>query len=349
MRANAQQGPVIRSRTRFNHPIRKSSPIPSHAQLLGIDIGGTKLALAVGDSSGRIFAHRRRPTEASGDAEADLRRIAADARSLLDEAGVSLDDVACIGVSVPGPFDRKRGLLLEPPNLPGWNQAPVRRVLADALGRPVHLENDANAAALAEWRFGAGRGFQHLVYLTMSTGIGGGLILDGRLYRGRADGAGEVGHIPVEWDGEPCACGMRGCLEAYAGGAAWARRLRAIAPVDGRVAALAGGREHATPEHLVAAAREGDAFALGELARFNRYLARGIATLIFSLAPEVVILGTIPTAAGDALCLDPVRELVAARVWPLLGEGVEIRPAGLGAELGDYAGLSVALEGLGEI
>jgi glucokinase len=315
-------------------------------QLLGIDIGGTKLALAVGDRSGHIQAQRRRPTEPSGDARADLQRIAEDARQLIEEAGATPEQIACIGVSVPGPFDRERGLLLEPPNLPGWNRAPVRQVLHDALGRPVQLENDANAAALAEWRFGAGRGFEHLVYLTMSTGIGGGLILDGQLYRGRSDGAGEVGHIPVEWDGEPCACGMRGCLEAYAGGAAWARRLRAIAPADSMVASLAGGRESAAPEHVVAAARAGDAFALAELTRFNTYLARGIATLIFTLAPEVVILGTIPTAAGDALCLDPVRELVAAHVWPLLGEGVEIRPTGLGRNLGNYAGLSVALEGL---
>jgi glucokinase len=318
-------------------------------QLLGIDIGGTKLALALGDRSGRIRAQRRRPTEPSGDATADLQRIAEDVRQLLDEAGVPLEQIACIGVSVPGPFDRERGLVLDPPNLPGWNRAPVRRVLHAALGRPVHLENDANAAALAEWRFGAGRGFEHLVYLTMSTGIGGGLILGGQLYRGRADGAGEVGHIPVEWDGETCACGMRGCLEAYAGGAAWARRLREIAPSDGMVASLAGGREGATPEHVVAAARAGDAFALAELARFNTYLARGIATLIFTLAPEVVILGTIPTAAGDALCLDPVREMVAAHVWPLLGKGVEIRSAGLGRDLGNYAGLSVALEGLAAV
>lgn len=301
----------------------------------------------MGDRSGRILARRRRPIESSGSAAEDLRRIADDARSLLQEAGAVPGDLACVGVSVPGPFDRERGLLLRPPNLPGWGDAPVRRVLSEALGLPVHLENDANAAALAEWRFGAGRGFDHVVYLTMSTGIGGGLILDGRLYRGRADGAGEVGHVPVEWDGEPCACGMRGCLEAYAGGAAWAARLRKLAPSDGRVAALAGGREHATPEHVVAAAREGDAFALGELSRFNTFLARGIATLIFTLAPEVVILGTIPTAAGDALCLDPVRKLVASHVWPLLGDGVEILPAGLGGEIGDYAGLSVALEGLG--
>ena len=313
---------------------------------LGIDIGGTKVALAVGDEQGRVLARRRRPTGSSGDAEADLRRIATDARTLLDEAGVTPAEVSCIGVSVPGPFDEERGLLLSPPNLPGWDEAPVRRVLEEELGRPVHIENDANAAALAEWRFGAGRGYSHVVYLTLSTGIGGGLILGGRLHRGRGSGAGEIGHVRVDWagEGELCGCGMRGCLEAYAGGASWTARLRRIAPEDGRVAALAGGREHAKPEHVVAAAREGDAFARRELDRFNEYVARGIAAVVFLLAPEVVVLGTIPTAAGEELCFAPIRERVAARVWPILVRGLQIVPAALGPDLPYYAGLCVAFE-----
>jgi glucokinase len=315
-------------------------------RLLGIDIGGTKVALAVGERDGTLLARRRRPTEPSGDARADLRRLADDVRALLGEARLTTRDVACIGVSVPGPFDPEAGRLLAPPNLPGWDGAPVRDVLGSELGLPVVLENDANAAALAEWRFGAGRGFSHLVYLTMSTGIGGGLILDGRLYRGRNAAAGECGHVPIVPDGELCACGMRGCLEAYAGGAAWATRLRRIAPEDGRVAALAGGRDRARPEHVVTAAREGDAFALAEMERFNGYVARGIAALVFALAPEVVVLGTIPTAAGEELCLGPVREEVARRVWPLLGRGLEIVPAALGGDIGYLAGLCVALEAL---
>ena len=156
---------------------------------------------------------------------------------------------------------------------------PLRRLLAGLLGRPVYVENDANAAALAEVRFGAGRGFQHVVYLTMSTGVGAGLVLDGRLFTGKLGAAGELGHAPIVWDGEPCACGMRGCLEAYVGGAAWTRRLAATTPAASRVAALAGAPERARPEHVVAAAREGDAFALAELARYNDPLARGLTSL----------------------------------------------------------------------
>lgn len=325
------------------------SSIPAHPWVLGIDVGGTKVAFAVGNGRGDVRAERRRPTDPSGRPEDDVARLAADARALLREADLDLPEIACVGVSVPGPMDPVTGVVHRPPNLAGWDEVPVQAWLERELGRPVRIENDANAAALAEARFGAGQGRDHVVYLTMSTGVGGGLVLGGRLHRGHAAAAGEVGHVPVEWGGEPCACGMRGCLEAYVGGAAWARRLRRVAPATGRVVALAGSRDALTPEHVVAAAREGDAFALTEMARFNDYLARGIVGLVFTLAPDVVVLGTIPTAAGDALCLDPVREQVRRHVWPVFHEGLEIRPAALGPRLGTYAGLCAALEGVDEL
>ena len=140
--------------------------------------------------------------------------------------------------------------------------------------------------------------------------------MGGRIHRGRRGLAGELGHAPVEWDGLPCACGLKGCLEAYVGGAAWARRLRAEAPCDSAVVSLAHGRENATPEHVVLAARRGDAYALAEMDRFNRYLARGIVQLIFSLAPDAVVLGTIATAAGEELCFAPLREKLNTHPWP---------------------------------
>ncbi len=282
----------------------------------------------------------------SGDPERDLDAVAADAAALLEEVGVAWSEVEAVGVSVPGPLDRERGAVLAPPNLPGWHDVALRERLAAAFGRPVHLENDANAAALAEWRFGAGRGFDDLVYLTMSTGIGGGLVLGGRLYRGAGGNAGEIGHVCVEPDGETCACGQRGCLEAYAGGAAWTRRLRENAPEASRAVALAGGRAQLSPEHVVAAAREGDGYALAELDRFNGYVARAIAMLVFVLAPQIVILGTIAAAAGEALCLAPLRQRVAERVWPILAHSVRIESAALGTQQADLAGLCVALQAL---
>jgi glucokinase len=298
----------------------------------------------VGEADGRILARRRRATEPCGRAADDLERIVADARGLLAEAGLSAAGLDAIGVSLPGPLDPLAGVIHNPPNLPGWKEVDVRGPLARAFGCPVHLENDANAAALAEWRFGAGRGFRHLVYLTMSTGVGGGLVLDGRLYRGAGFQAGELGHSPVEWEGEPCACGQRGCLEAYVGGAAWTRRLQRLVPATSRVAALAGGAEHARPEHVERAAREGDAFARAELERWVAYLARGIVQVVFALAPEVVVLGTIASALGEELCFAPLRRNVERHTWPHLARQLAILPAALGPDLPYLAGLAAAGE-----
>ena len=314
--------------------------------LLGIDVGGTKVAFAIGDAAGNLLASQRRPTSPSGRGAIDVAAMIEDLRRLVRETGASLRDVDAIGVSVPSPLDPARGVVLNPPNLPGWHEVPVRDLLHEAFGVPVFVENDANAAALAEWHFGAARGFDHVVYLTMSTGVGGGLILGGRLYRGVLASAGEFGHAPVEWDGEPCPCGQRGCLEAYVGGGAWTRRLRQIAPPGSHATQLAGSRDALKPEHVVEAARVGDAFALAELARWNHYVARGIVWIVMGLAPQAVVLGTIAVAAGEELAFVPIREQVRAHVWRFLGEGLQILPAALGATLPYRAALGVALEGL---
>jgi glucokinase len=179
----------------------------------------------------------------------------------------------------------------------------------------------------------------------MSTGVGGGLVLDGRLYRGTG-GAGEVGHMPVEWgeSAELCGCGRRGCLEAYVGGRCWSERLARITPAASRVAALAGASTHARPEHVIAAAREGDAFARSELDRWNHYLARGLTVLTYTLAPEVFVLGTIAAAGGEALVLEPLRGMLAAQVWPTLVRHADVRASALGADRAYYAALCAALE-----
>ena len=313
--------------------------------LLGIDIGGTKIAFALADPSGRILARHRRKTEPTGDPDRDLDRIAYDVRALLAKAGAGEGALQRIGVSVPGPLDTERGLVVRPPNLPNWEAVRVAPRLEAEIGCPVSLENDANAAALAEYHFGAGQGTQDMVYLTVSTGVGGGIILAGRLHRGRIGSAGELGHTPVEWPGEACACGLKGCLEAHIGGAALTRRFRDRVPEDSACLALSGGREALTPVHWIEAAHAGDPWALGELDRFNRYAARAIVHIAFALAPEVVVLGTIAVAAGEALCLAPIRARVAERVWPHQAPYMKIVPAALGDDLAYRAGLCVALQG----
>jgi glucokinase len=300
----------------------------------------------VGDVSGGFRAVFRRASEFSGDPEQDLAAIASDALAIVSRAGISREDLIAIGLSSPGPIDPASRRILSPPNLPGWSDVPAPAVLEDLLGCRCFIENDANAAALAEWRFGAARGAQDAVYLTMSTGVGGGLVLGGRLHRGVGWCAGEVGHAPVEWDGLPCACGLRGCLEAYVGGRAWTEHLRSVASAESSVAILAGGTARIQPEHLIAAARAGDGFALAELDRFNRYLARSLVHIICTVAPEVIVLGTIPTAAGEELCLEPIRRWVRQHVWAPLSSRVRIVPAALGEGLPYYAGLCAALEGM---
>ncbi len=310
--------------------------------LLGIDIGGTKLMLTVGDGSGEPIAHQRRPMEPSGDPDRDLDRLVADARALWEDRGQG--PLQAVGVSAPGPVDAASGMLLHPPNLPGWGEVALGPRLAEALGAPVRVENDANAAALAEWRFGAGRGTRDLVYLTMSTGIGGGLVLDGRLHRGAWGGAGEVGHVPIVPDGRECACGRHGCLEAYCGGLAWQARLREETPDDSDVMRRAGSRDAIRPEHLVSAALAGDGYALEEFARWRAHLVQGLVALVVTLEPERFVLGTIAVAAGEALCFAPLREALAPRLWPHQRGRVEIVPAGLGDALAQRAGLAAALE-----
>src|SRR5262245_30323060 len=186
--------------------------------ILSIDIGGSKIAAAMMTRDGECLSKRKAPSMAVEGPRRMIERILEIAAQVVSESGRSVHSA---GVSCGGPLDPVAGIVLSPPNLPGWDRVPLRAMLASGLGLDsarIHVENDANACALAELRFGAARGKLHAVYLTMSTGIGGGLILDGRLYRGGAFNAGEVGHQVVWPDGPACGCGQRGCLEAVASG-----------------------------------------------------------------------------------------------------------------------------------
>jgi glucokinase len=309
---------------------------------IGIDVGASKLAFGVADAAGSLRMRHRVAWVPSGNAQRDFDAIAAGAEALLAQAGVGRGELRAIGVCAPGPLDAGAGVVEGPPNLPGWNRVPLCALLERALGAPAALENDANAQAFAEWQARAGQGVERLVYLTMSTGVGAGIVLGGRLERGAGGLGGELGHVAVEWNGERCACGMQGCLEVYAGGAAWQRHLRRVTPPSSRAAALAGSAGAVRPEHVVAAAREGDAFARAELERWNGYVARALAAIAIGLAPDVIALGTIASAAGEALCLEPLRRRLRERVWPRIAERVRIEASALGDELPVLAALIVA-------
>jgi len=312
--------------------------------LLGIDIGGTKAQIALGRADGSLIREQQLEAWTSGDFERDLELVAERARALLAAAGVGTNGLDAIGVSAPGPLDPVRGVVHDAPNLPGWHEVPVRARLERALGRPVRIENDANAAALAEWRLGAGRGARAFVFLTMSTGVGGGLVLDGRLYRGARFGAGELGHIPIVAGGRACACGLRGCLEAYTGGAALAARIRAELEAGAKSAIrdlVGGDLARVSARTWTDALRAGDAYAERLRDEWLERLAQALAIVLIGLDVDRIALGTIVERNPD-LFLEPLRARVAERVWPQLRDAA-IVAGELGERLPAYAGLCTAL------
>ena len=317
----------------------------------GIDIGGTKLATVVADSTGHILSKVRKPTLAERGPEYALQLLFDMVRETVELAGLDQKSISAIGVSCGGPLDTKTGVVYSPPNLPGWDALPLKAKLESEFGIPVTIENDANASALAEYRFGGGRGYNALLYMTMSTGIGGGIVIDGQIYHGANDSAGEVGHQILLPDGPPCGCGKRGCLEALCSGPAIARRAQAAIRKQietGKIATTelltrADGRiETVKSEHVLAAAQTGDALALQLVDETAYYMGWGIANLVNILNPDIVLLGTIAIAAGDLL-LNPIRKTVAEFAMVRPAEAVKIEPAQLGEALGDLAAIALVV------
>ena len=312
---------------------------------LGIDIGGTKVALGLGGPDGELVARSQHAAETHRGPDAMLERIVSETKELLAASG---GRTQAIGIACGGPLDRRQGLVLGPPNLPGWTSVPIVERLSDALKAPAFLDNDANLAALGEQRSGAGRGFEDLLYLTISTGIGGGIVQGGELVHGLGDGAGEIGHQTLDPEGPVCGCGNRGCLEALASGSAIARAAREAATADpSRAAGLlsrAGGDARRLSGRIVAeAATAGDELAAELWDRAMRFLGIGIANAITILAPQVVILGGGMSAAGSML-FDPIRAIVRQRVRLLPIDELPILPAALGLDSPLRGALAMAVD-----
>ena len=318
--------------------------------VVGIDIGGTKLATVVADSTGHILGKVRKPTLSEKGPAYAISLLLDMVREVVTQVGLEQTTISAIGVSCGGPLDTQTGVVYSPPNLPGWDALPLKARLESEFQVPVTIENDANASALAEFRFGGGRGYTAVLYMTMSTGIGGGIVIDGQVYHGANDSAGEVGHQILLPDGPRCGCGKQGCLEALCSGPAIARRAQAAIQKqleDGTASTtlltLANGRiEEVKSEHVLAAARTGDALALELVQETAYYMGWGIANLVNILNPDIVLLGTIAVAAGDLL-LDPIRETVSKFAMTRPAEAVTIAPAELGDALGDLAAVALVI------
>lgn len=310
--------------------------------IVGVDIGGTKVACVLADAEGNILARQWQPTRSAEGWQTVVQQLFEMTEKVLE--GVHLQKVRGIGISCGGPLDSQQGIVYSPPNLPGWDAVPIKRLFEERFGLSTRLENDANATALAEHRFGAGRGTRNMVFMTWGTGIGGGLILDGRLYRGTNDLAGEIGHTTVLLDGPLCGCGKRGCLEALASGPSIARRARELANESPE--SLVWQRvtpEEVTAQHVVEAALEGDTFARFVLAEAATYMGIGIANVAQILNPERVVLGTIAVKAGD-LVLEPLRRAFAVHAWERVQEVLQVVPAELGDRAQDLAAICLWLE-----
>jgi len=298
-----------------------------------VDLGGSKILSVVAQGDGRRLGEDRRPTDAEAGPDGVLERIVGSLEGALAKAGLGQGDLAAVGICSPGPCDIDAGVLSSAPNLPGWRDVPICRYLEERLGVPTRLENDANAAALGEHVYGAGRGCRHLIYMTVSTGIGGGLIIDGRLYRGATGVAGELGHMTIEPDGPLCGCGNRGCLEALVSGTAIAARGEEIV-AQGGSALLAQEQGEVTAETVSRAADQGDIACQGVIRRAGYYLGIGLASYVNIFNPEVIIIGGGLAKVGDLL-LAPARAEMEARAMREALKAVQLRPA----ELGDYDGV----------
>jgi glucokinase len=311
----------------------------------GIDLGATKILSLIVDAAGSRLAEDVRPTLGDEGPDAVIARMADSLRESLTKANLREGQLTAVGISAPGPVDCIRGIVTRPPNLPGWRDVPLASRLQQALAIPCFLENDANAAAVAEHRFGAGRGVRDMLFITVSSGVGGGIIIDGDLYRGVSGGAGEVGHIVLNEDGPPCGCGRRGCLEVYTSGLAIAREGSEIAArePDSRLARIAAESPPLTAEAIHRAADEGDEAARDIIARAGRRLGEGIASLINVLNPELIVLGGSLIKMGD-IYLGPAREAAASEAFPQHWRDVRIVEVALGDESPALGAASLAAD-----
>lgn len=284
----------------------------SNGPILGVDIGGTKVAVGLVDCDGKILAQGRKPMVATGTADAALEAVFGAIDSLA--SSTSGDTFQSIGICAPGPLDPKAGMVLNPPNLPCWRNFPLAEKVTSKYRVPVKVDNDANAAALAETRWGAARGFHYVFYATIGTGIGTGIVLEGQIYHGHTGAAGEGGHMSIDYRGPLCGCGKRGCIEALAAGPAIGARARARLEAEparpSAILDLARGNVAAVTSELVGQAYvAGDALAREILLATVELLTAWLGNIVDLLDPDVLVMG-----GGAAAMLNPFFEEIKNRL-----------------------------------
>jgi glucokinase len=306
--------------------------------VIGMDLGGTKILAAVVGEKGQIRAEAKLKTRSERGPDLVIERIAETARRAAQQAGIGWNAVAGVGIGAPGPMNPNTGVVYNPPNLPGWDEISLGQRLSDALGVPVCLENDVNLGTLGEHSLGAGRGTRDMVGVFVGTGIGGGVVLEGKLRSGFRHAAAEVGHMIVMADGPVCGCGKRGCLESVASRTAIERDIR-LGIAAGRESLIAGqikDRGRLTSGSLAKAVRKGDPLVTEVMSRAQWYLGLHTASIVNMIDPEMIVFGGgVPEAMGDSF-LEPIR--VTARQYYIQQTDADKVRIVL-ATLGDYAGV----------
>jgi glucokinase len=299
--------------------------------ILGLDIGGTKTAVVLGTAAGEIRRRKLFPTLPLRGFQPFFVELCMFIRDALNEAP---ENVEAISVSIGGPLNALEGIVLSPPNLPGWTDVPLKRLLREEFPLPVYIEHDGNAGALAESYFGAGRGYRNIVFLTMGTGLGAGLILDGRLYRGTTDTAGEIGHIRIAEDGPAC-YGKAGSMEGFGSGTGIANLAHSMFPGT--------WGETTNILHMYSAWKNGSVEARQVFDRAGFFIGRGFAMMADLLNPECIILGGLGMRIGDAF-LPKAMEVFQSEALQQTWQACRVVPAQLGEQIGDVASLCAALD-----
>ncbi len=324
--------------------------------LVGVDLGGTNIVVGtVAEDGSALHGVRADWTRPEEGADAVIARMARLVEESITEAGrvagITRDRIAGVGIGSPGPLDREAGMVLVTPNL-GWKNLPLRQLVSDATGLPATLDNDANCAIYGEWWVGAAKGSRYLVGITIGTGIGGGIVLDGKIYHGAGDAAGEIGHMTIDSTGRRCKCGNYGCLEAYASGPAIAARAveGVEAGADTKLPDYVGGDlAKITAQTVYEAAHDNDDFALEVVRDTAKFLGAGVANLINIFNPDTFVIAGGVTLAGDKLFL-PLKAEVKRRAFKPAWERCKIVPAELPGTAGVYgAAATFKMQTWGEV
>jgi glucokinase len=307
--------------------------------VIGVDLGGTNLRTALLDDGGEILERHKEATDAFEGYRKVIEKLLLNINRMRRNADLQGTKVVAVGVGAPGVIHAHRGVVVKSPNFPDWDNLPVKQLLEDALGVPVFLENDANAAALGEqWR-GAGKGIKSMIFLTLGTGVGGGIVHEGRIWQGADGMAGEVGHMTIFPDGRQCGCGNTGCLEMYA-----SSRGIVMSYLEALKWEQKGqDRQDITSAEVYRAAREGEPLAMLVMQQMGRFLGIGIANLINIFNPEMVVIGGGVKDAWE-LFMEGTREEIKKRAFAYPAERTRIVPSTLGDDAGIVGAAAVALQ-----